>query len=117
MAWYFDDPNILLTSYITNASRLLFRRNIQNRFVTIAPFLRLDHDPYVVVSGGRLFRMQDAYTTSDSFPYAEPIPGGGVNYIRNSVKIVIDTYNGSMDFYVADAAGAIIATYSHSSRS
>ena len=110
-AWYFDDLNILLTNYITSESRILFRRNIQNRVRTIAPFLRLDHDPYVVVSDGRLFWMQDAYTTSNWFPYAEPLPGGGANYIRNSVKVVIDAYNGSVDFYVADPADPVIATY------
>ena len=110
-AWYFDDLNILLTNYITSESRILFRRNIQNRVRTIAPFLRLDHDPYVVVSDGRLFWMQDAYTTSEWFPYAEPLPGGGTNYIRNSVKVVIDAYNGSVDFYVADPADPVIATY------
>ena len=110
-AWYFDDLNILLTHYITSESRILFRRNIQNRVRTIAPFLRLDHDPYVVVSDGRLFWMQDAYTTSNWFPYAEPLPGGGTNYIRNSVKVVIDAYNGSVDFYVADPADPVIATY------
>ena len=110
-AWYFDDLNILLTNYITSESRILFRRNIQNRVRTIAPFLRLDHDPYVVVSDGRLFWMQDAYTTSNWFPYSEPLPGGGANYIRNSVKVVIDAYNGSVDFYVADPADPVIATY------
>ena len=110
-AWYFDDLNILLSNYITSESRILFRRNIQNRVRAIAPFLRLDHDPYVVVSDGRLFWMQDAYTTSDWFPYAEPLPGGGTNYIRNSVKVVIDAYSGSVDFYIADRADPVIATY------
>ena len=110
-AWYFDDLNILLTNYITSESCILFRRNIQNCVRTIAPFLRLDHDPYVVVSDGRLFWMQDAYTTSNWFPYAEPLPGGGANYIRNSVKVVIDAYNGSVDFYVTDPADPVIATY------
>lgn len=110
-AWYFNDPNILLTSYITSGSRLLFRRNIRDRVHAIAPFLRLDHDPYAIISGGRLFWMQDAYTTSDWFPYSQPLPGRGVNYIRNSVKIVVDAYNGSVDFYVSDPADAIVATY------
>jgi hypothetical protein len=110
-AWYFDDLNILLTDYITSESRILFRRNIQNRVRTIAPFLRLDHDPYVVVSDGRLFWMQDAYTTSEWFPYAEPLLGEATNYIRNSVKVVIDAYNGSVDFYVTDPADPVIATY------
>jgi uncharacterized protein len=111
-AWYFDDLNILLTDYITSASRVLFRRNIQHRVETIAPFLRLDHDPYVVVSGGRLFWMQDAYTTSDWFPYSEPLPGQETNYIRNSVKIAIDAYNGSVNFYISDPADPMIKTYS-----
>ena len=110
-AWYFNDPNILLTSYIGAGSRILFRRNIRDRVREIAPFLRLDDDPYAVVSNGRLFWIQDAYTTSSWFPYAQPIPRDGLNYIRNSVKIVIDAYNGTVDFYVADASDAIIETY------
>ena len=68
----------------------------------IAPFLRLDKDPYIVVSGGRLYWIQDAYTTSSWFPYAQPIEGEATNYIRNSVKIVIDAYNGSVNFYMTD---------------
>ena len=71
-AWYFGDVNILLSEYITRDSRIMFRRNIQDRVHTIAPFLRLDHDPYIVISDGRLFWIQDAYTTSSWFPYAKP---------------------------------------------
>ena len=112
-AWYFNDPNILLTGYITSESRILFRRNIRDRVQTIVPFLRLDRDPYAVISDGRLFWMQDAYTASDWFPYAQPLPGGA-NYIRNSVKIVIDAYNGTLDFYAVDPADAVIATYQRS---
>ena len=110
-AWYFDDVNILLSSYITGGSRILLHRNIQDRVRTIAPFLRLDHDPYVVISEGRLYWIQDAYTTSSWFPYAQPQPGGETNYIRNSVKAVIDAYNGTVTFYVADATDPIVATY------
>ena len=110
-AWYFDDPNILLSTYITDASRILFRRNIQERVRAIAPFLRLDHDPYVIVSEGRLFWMQDAYTTSRWFPYAQALPEGGTNYIRNSVKVVIDAYNGTVSFYVAEPSDPVIKTY------
>ena len=110
-SWYYGDPNILLTEYITAESRILFHRNIQDRVRTIAPVLRLDHDPYIVVSGGRLFWMQDAYTTSDWFPYAQPQSAGGLNYIRNSVKVVIDAYNGAVDFYVSDPDDPIIKTY------
>jgi uncharacterized membrane protein (UPF0182 family) len=65
------------------------------------------------VSGGRLFWMQDAYTTSEWFPYAQPQSSGGLNYIRNSVKVVIDAYNGSVDFYVSDPDDALIKTYQH----
>jgi uncharacterized protein len=110
-SWYYGDPNILLTEYITNESRILLHRNIQDRVRTIAPALRLDHDPYIVVSDGRLFWMQDAYTTSDWFPYAQPQSSGGLNYIRNSVKVVIDAYNGSADFYVSDPGDPLIRTY------
>ncbi|SOE67126.1 hypothetical protein SAMN05414139_02974 [Burkholderia sp. D7] len=110
-AWQFDDPNILLTSYITDQSRILFHRNIQDRVRTIAPFLSLDHDPYIVVSNGRLFWMQDAYTTSSWFPYAQPGISDGGNYIRNAVKVVIDAYNGTVDFYVSDPADPILRTY------
>ena len=108
-SWQFGDVNILLSHYITGDSRILIHRNIKDRVHTIAPFLTLDHDPYVVVSGGRLFWIQDAYTTSDWFPYAQP--QGDIDYIRNSVKVVIDAYNGTATFYVADPADPIIATY------
>ena len=110
-AWYFNDPNILLSSYLTDGTRILFRRNIADRVETIASFLRLDRDPYLVISDGRLFWIQDAYTTSRWFPYAKALPDGGTNYIRNSVKIVIDAYDGSVDFYVADSSDPILATY------
>ena len=111
-AWQMDDLNILLSDYITSESRILLHRNIKDRVGTIAPFLQLDHDPYVVISEGRLYLIQDAYTTSEWFPYANPEPDGGdVNYIRNSVKVVIDAYNGTVDFYVSDPADPIVATY------
>jgi uncharacterized protein len=110
-AWYFKDPNLLLTSYITSDSRVMFRRTIRDRVRTIAPFLRLDRDPYLVISEGRLFWMQDAYTTSRYFPYAQRLPGLELNYIRNAVKVVIDAYNGTVNFYVADPSDPIAATY------
>jgi uncharacterized membrane protein (UPF0182 family) len=111
LAWYFNDVNLLLSSYITGSSRIMIRRNIQERVRTITPFLLLDHDPYLVISDGRLFWMQDAYTTSRYFPYAQPVQDRDLNYIRNSVKIVVDGYNGSVDFYLMDAADPIAATY------
>ena len=110
-AWYYADPSILFTGYITDQSRILLHRNIQDRVQTIAPFLRLDRDPYIVISDGRLFWMQDAYTTSRWFPYAQPQTAGGLNYIRNSVKVVIDAYNGSVDFYVSELGDPLIQTY------
>ncbi|SEO29188.1 hypothetical protein SAMN02990966_01527 [Rhodospirillales bacterium URHD0017] len=110
-SWYYSDPNIMLSSYVTNESRILLHRNIQDRVRTIAPVLSLDHDPYIVVSDGRLFWMQDAYTTSDWFPYAQPQSSGGLNYMRNSVKVVIDAYNGSVDFYVSEPGDPLIQTY------
>ena len=109
--WYFSDVNLLLSNYITGDSRIVIRRSIQDRISTIAPFLRLDHDPYVVISDGRLFWIQDAYTTSDYFPYAQPAPGLDLNYIRNSVKIVVDAYNGTTDFYLMDTPDPVAATY------
>ncbi|MGH6828435.1 MAG: UPF0182 family protein [Rhizomicrobium sp.] len=110
-SWYFGDIDILLSEYITGESRVMFRRNIQERVRAIAPFLRLDSDPYVVISGGRLFWIQDAYTVSSWFPYSKPIDDGTTNYIRNAVKVVIDAYNGTVSFYISDPADPIIATY------
>jgi uncharacterized membrane protein (UPF0182 family) len=111
-AWYFGDVNILLSGYIASESKIMLHRNIKDRMETIAPFLQLDRDPYMAISEGRLYWIQDAYATSAWFPYAKPEPGSGdINYIRNSVKIVIDAYNGTVTFYVMDAAEPIIATY------
>jgi uncharacterized membrane protein (UPF0182 family) len=110
-AQHFSDMNLLLSDYITNDSRIMIRRNIQERVHTIAPFLSLDHDPYLVISEGRMFWIQDAYTTSEYFPAAQPAPDLDLNYIRNSAKIVIDAYNGTVDFYLMDPTDPIAATY------
>ncbi|WP_407176415.1 UPF0182 family protein [Bradyrhizobium sp. STM 3562] len=110
-AQYFSDVNLLLTDYITGDSRIMLRRNIQERVRTIAPFLRLDHDPYLVLSEGRMFWIQDAYTTSSYFPSAQPAQDLDLNYIRNSVKVVIDAYNGTVAFYLMDPGDPIAATY------
>ncbi|RXH26207.1 membrane protein [Bradyrhizobium nanningense] len=110
-AYYFNDPNLLLSSYITTDSRIMIRRNIQERVRTIAPFLRLDHDPYLVISNGRMFWMQDAYTVSSYFPSAQPAQAQDINYIRNSVKVIIDAYNGTVDFYLMDTGDPVAATY------
>ncbi len=97
-AFYFNDPNLLLSSYITTDSRIMIRRNIQERVRAIAPFLKLDHDPYLVISDGQMFWMQDAYTTSSYFPSAQRAQGVDINYIRNSVKVIVDAYNGTSTF-------------------
>ncbi len=99
---------------VTPDSRLLMRRNIRDRVAALAPFLTFDSDPYLVVGDtGRLSWIIDAYTTSDTYPYSTHYNLGdnSVNYIRNSVKAVIDAYNGSVTFYVFDAADPILATY------
>ena len=109
-AYYFNDQNLLLSSYITSGSRIMIRRNIKEQLHTIAPFLRLDHDPYLVISNGRMFWMLDAYTTSSYFPSAQPAQGLDLNYIRNSVKITVDAYNGGVNFYLIDPGDPIAAT-------
>ena len=99
---------------ITSQSRLLMRRNVQARAQTLAPFLVFDADPYIVVSDdGRLYWMMDAYTTSDSYPYSRQYRLGrqSVSYLRNSVKAVVDAYDGSVTFYVFDQEDPIIAAY------
>jgi uncharacterized protein len=99
---------------ITPESRLLMRRNILNRVQTLAPFLTWDADPYVVVGDdGRLYWMLDAFTTSDEYPYSShyPLGDGTINYMRNSVKVAIDAYNGTTTFYVFDQQDPILATW------
>ncbi len=109
-AWQFGDFNILISNELAPESRVLYYRNISERVNRLAPFLKLDGDPYLVVTDGRLFWIQDAYTVSDRYPYSQPI-GGGLNYIRNSVKAVIDAYNGSVTFYIFEPQDALIQTY------
>jgi uncharacterized protein len=99
---------------VTPESRLLMRRNIRNRVATLAPFLVFDDDPYIVIGDdGRLFWMIDGFTTSESYPYARHFRLGNdrINYLRNSVKAVIDAYDGTTTFYVFDAEDPIIAAY------
>jgi uncharacterized membrane protein (UPF0182 family) len=99
---------------VTSQSRLLMRRNIRDRVAHLAPFLVFDQDPYMVVGDdGRLSWVMDAFTTSDSYPYSTHYTLGdnSINYMRNSVKVVIDAYNGTTTFYVFDAQDPILATY------
>ena len=115
-AWKFSDINILFTGYLTNQSRIMFYRNIMQRVVKLAPFLSFDSQTYPVVGNdGNLYWIQDAYTTSNMFPYSEPVNQNpierGINYINNSVKIVIDAYNGNVSFYVINPKDPLIQTY------
>ena len=109
---------ILISNYFTNQSRIHYYRQIQERVNHVAPFLRFDRDPYLAVINGRLQWIIDGYTTSDRYPYSEPVaqteilPGNSkVNYIRNSVKVVIDAYDGKLQFFVVDEDDPVLATY------
>ena len=113
-AWTQKDVNILLTSYLTPDSRIQIWRTAQERVAQIAPFLRLDTDPYPVLSAGKLYWIQDAYTDSDQFPYSYPHGAGfgdNLNYIRNSVKVVVDMYDGTASFYIMDPQDPVLAVY------
>ncbi|HTE85826.1 MAG TPA: UPF0182 family protein [Dehalococcoidia bacterium] len=109
-AWELGDTNILISDQITPQSRLLYRRGVQDRISHIAPFLRLDPDPYLVISNGALYWVQDAYTVSDQLPYSEP-SSLELNYIRNSVKVVVNAYSGETTFYLNDPKDPIAQTY------
>ncbi|MGI8586711.1 MAG: UPF0182 family membrane protein [Chloroflexia bacterium] len=113
LAAYFGDFSILISEYIHDDSRALFHRDIHDAVQRVAPFLQYDSDPYIVIADGKLYWIQDAFTTSNRYPNSTPLDGvdGNTNYIRNSVKIVIDAYNGAMTFYVVDPTDPMIATY------
>ncbi|MDO4552360.1 MAG: UPF0182 family protein [Bacillota bacterium] len=102
---------ILVSTNINSDSKIHIYRNIEERVRKIAPFLGYDADPYIVTVDGKLYWMLDAYTTSSYYPYSEPYSSeSGVNYIRNSVKVVIDAYDGSTSFYVVDHEDPIALT-------
>jgi uncharacterized membrane protein (UPF0182 family) len=129
-AYHLGDATLLVSRAVTPESRVLIRRDVASRARMLAPFLRYDNDPYVVVAEGRLFWIQDAYTTSSFYPYSAPFPmtesemmGGeyarlgnsmqrGFNYIRNSVKVVTDAYGGTVGFYVSDPKDPVLRAYS-----
>jgi uncharacterized membrane protein (UPF0182 family) len=99
---------------VNSESRLLMRRNVRDRVTALAPWLTFDSDPYLIVDDdGRLSWMMDGFTTSDNYPYSShyPLNGNDVNYLRNSVKVVVDAFDGSTVFYVFDAQDPIIAAY------
>ena len=108
-AYRFGDARLLLSSDISTQSRLLFGRELLSRVRRIAPFLSYDQDPYLVVAGGGLKWIVDAYTTSDRYPYATPV--SGLNYIRNSVKVVVDAYEGTVDFYLVDPSDPLAGSF------
>lgn len=115
LAFYLgDNTSLLFSDYITAESRVLIRRNVLERARAIAPFLLYESDPYIVISkDGKLFWMIDAFTHSDQYPYARGyrVAGESLNYIRNSVKVVIDAYEGSASFYIFDPDDPIIKSY------
>ncbi len=123
----FGDANLILSDYITPQTRAMFHREVQQRVRHIAPFLWQDSDPYLIVSEGRLVWMLDTYTISRDFPYSEPfspptevgsesafadftVPSG-INYVRNAVKVTVDAYDGTVNFYVSDPEDPLIQTY------
>ncbi len=132
--WKFDGTQLLVSSYPTADSRIMFHRQLRERLQTLAPFLEWDLDPYIVLVDGRLFWIIDGYTTSTYYPYSEAFSSrevieyretnrsrrltsrvaphlDGVNYVRNSVKAVIDAFNGSVDFYVFDPDDSIVRVW------
>jgi uncharacterized membrane protein (UPF0182 family) len=113
-AWEFADPNLIFSSALTGDSKILYRRSIAARVGRVAPFLELDNDPYMVIADGKLFWIQDTFVTTDRLPYSRRIQAVAsantvfdrpLNYIRNSVKVVIDAFDGTMTFYTIEIGG------------
>lgn len=104
---------LLVSSNVNSRSRIIINRNIEERVKKIMPYLKYESDPYMTIVGGRLYWIVDAYTTSQYYPYSEPYSGkvGSTNYIRNSIKVTIDAYNGDVNFYVIDNEDPIAETY------
>jgi uncharacterized membrane protein (UPF0182 family) len=110
-AAFFGNFNIVLSSDVTDESRILYNRKIIKRVIAIAPFLSYDPDPYMVIGDdGKLFWIIDAYTQSGDLPYSKPL-AGGTNYLRNAVKVIVDAYDGSVSFYVVDQKDILAKTY------
>ncbi len=102
---------LLVSSNITDDSKIIINRNIAERVRTIMPYLAYDDDPYIVTADGNLYWIIDAYTASNRYPYSEPYDQTGTNYIRNSVKVVIDAYNGTTNYYLVDDSDPIANTF------
>ncbi|MCK5355569.1 MAG: UPF0182 family protein, partial [Methyloprofundus sp.] len=118
VATFLKDERIFFSAGINKQSRILVRRNIFQRIKTIAPFLKLDDEPYPVLVNHKIYWIVDAYTFSNRYPLVEPQvltktakQGGTFNYARNSVKIIVDAYDGSVDFYIVDEKDPLIKTY------
>jgi uncharacterized membrane protein (UPF0182 family) len=132
--WKFDGSSLLFSSYPTDSSRILFHRLIEERVKLLAPFLKFDEDPYIVLADGKLYWIIDAYTTSQYFPYSEPFSSteriefkegetakvltnqiagylDGDNYLRNSIKAVVDAFSGDVNFYIFDDKDPIIKVW------
>lgn len=110
-AWQFADINILLSDQLKSDTRIQYRRQISERVKSLAPFLTMDDDPYPVVDeSGKLWWLQDAFTTTDRYPYST-MSDEGFNYIRNSVKAVVDAYNGDVTIYVMDPDDPLLKMY------
>jgi uncharacterized membrane protein (UPF0182 family) len=113
-AWTQKDINILLTGYLKPQSRIQIWRGVQERVSQVAPFLLLDKVPYAVLSEGKQYWIQDAYTVSDHYPYSNVQTSGsaeGMNYIRNSVKVIVNMYDGTVSFYIMDPNDPLLAMY------
>jgi uncharacterized membrane protein (UPF0182 family) len=118
-AWRFKDVNLLISSLVHGDSRVMIFRDIRDRIPKAAPFLQYDGDPYAAIVDGRIVWIQDAYTTTDEYPYSQRASlsnvtfglSGQANYIRNSVKVVVDAYSGQMKYYVADPNDPIIQVW------
>ncbi|NMA92105.1 MAG: UPF0182 family protein [Firmicutes bacterium] len=106
----FGEYRILISGELKPESRIMFDRQVLDRVSKIAPFLEYDDDPYLVIHEERLFWIVDAFTSSRYFPYSTPT--GDINYIRNPVKVVVDAYNGDVDFYIIDPSDPIVQTLS-----
>ena len=119
-AWRFRDVNLLISGLLNADSRILINTDLRTRVEKVAPFLEYDHDPYAAIVEGRLVWIWDAYTTANTYPYSQrvnlaDVSGGALigeaNYIRNSVKVVVDAYDGTMTFYVADRTDPVIQAW------
>ena len=110
-AWQLGSADILFSNYLSHDAKILYRRNVGVRARAALPFLEFDAEPYLIVTdSGALKWILDAYTTSENWPYAQRAPSG-TNYMRNSVKVVIDAYDGTVDAYLADPGDPVVRTY------